>query len=219
MMAEKNLSQNVKDFQKWRTELYLALTSRREAVIELIDALSSNLQASSVVELSLNPLFQRNYNSLYKAIQEFLPERTSEKYERLTKDLLSTVCQTVPQAKSRHFHLFGIDTTPAPRPFSHTLEDKTYIYYPNAIKGNKPINIGHSYSVVAALPEKNETGNVPWAVPISGERIPSDSKAIEMGNQQLKYIFKDGTFEKDKLSVLVADSGTLTMYFLSKVQY
>ncbi len=53
--------------------------------MELIDSLSSNLQASSVVELSLNPLFQRNYNSLYKGIQEFLPEQTDENYEELSR--------------------------------------------------------------------------------------------------------------------------------------
>ncbi len=205
MMTEKNRSQNIKDFQKWRTQLYNTLSSRREAVIQLIDALSSNLQANSVVELSLNPLFERNYNSLYRAIQEFLPDVTSEKYKKINQDLLRTVSQTIPQPHGRHFNLFGIDTTPAPRPFSHTLEDKTYIYYPNPIKGNKPINIGHSYSVVAALPEKNES-QIPWAVPISGERIPSGTKAIALGNQQLKYIFENTNFQQNKLSVLVADS-------------
>ncbi len=215
-MSDKNYSQNTKKFQKWRNQLYNALNSRRESVIELIDALSSNLQALSVVELSLNPLFQRNYNSLYKAIQEFLPEKNSEKYASINKDLLKTVSQTIPQPRKRNFNLFGIDTTPAPRPYSHTLKDRSYIYYPNPIKGNKPINIGHSYSVVAALPEKNESSNVPWAVPISGERLPSKAKAIELGNLQLKYIFKEGNFAKNKLSVLVADSGYSQREFIGE---
>ena len=137
-MANKTESQNVKQFLSWRNQLDNSLGNRRDPVMELIDALSSNIQAKSVVELSLNPLFQRNYNSLYKGIQEFLPERTSENYEQLTKDLLTTVFQTIPPPKSRHFHLLGIDATPASRPFSHTLKDKTYIYRPNPIKGNKP---------------------------------------------------------------------------------
>ncbi len=114
-MSDKNSSQNIQNFQKWRNQLYNALNSRRESVRELIDALSSNLQALSVVELSLNPLFQRNYNSLYKAIQEFLPENTSEKYASINKDLLKTVSQTIPEPNKRNFNLFGIDTTPAPR--------------------------------------------------------------------------------------------------------
>ena len=215
-MAEPNLSQNVNDFQKWRNQLYNSISSRRETVMELIDALSSNLQARSVVELSLNPLFQRNSNSLYKGIQEFLPSQTDDNYLELTKQLLTSISQTVLRPKTRHFNLFGIDATPGTRPFSHTLQDQTYLYYPNAIKGNKPINIGHSYSVVAALPEKNPTGNSSWAIPISGERIPSEAKAIDIGNQQLKYIFKEGDFDKDKLSVLVADSGYSQREFIGE---
>ncbi len=177
-MSQKNTCQDIKEFQVWRNKLYNSFGSRRETIIQLIDSVSSNQQADSVVELSLNPLFQRNYNSLYKGIQEFLPEKTDDHYEELTKNLLTTVSQTITPPKSRHFNLFGIDATPAPRPYYNTLEDKTYIYHPNPIKGNKPISIGHSYSVLAALPERNETGNVPWAVPILGDRIPSESKAI-----------------------------------------
>ena len=136
-MTNPNSPNQVKDFQKWRIQLYNSFKYRRETVMELIDALSSNQQADSVVELSLNPLFQRNYNSLYKGIQEFLPEETDDNYEELTKNLLTTVSQTIPPPKSRHFNLFGLDATPACRPYSNTLEDKTYIYHPNPIKGNK----------------------------------------------------------------------------------
>lgn len=38
--------------------------------MDLLDALSSNERASSVVELSLNPAFKRSYTALYKAIDE-----------------------------------------------------------------------------------------------------------------------------------------------------
>ena len=101
-----------------REQLTGSLSRRREALIDLIDALSSNQHATSVAELSLNPLFQ-------------------------------------------------IDATPYPRPYSATLPDKTFIHYPNPIKGNKPISIGHTYSVVCALPERTETGNVPWSIFLS----------------------------------------------------
>ncbi len=106
---------------------------------------------------------------------------------------------------ARHFNLFGIDTTPYPRPFAQTLADKTFIHYPNPIKGNKPINIGHCYSVVCALPDPIETDNVPWAVPLSGERVPSKKKGVSLGNQQVEKIVKSSS-SSDKLAVLVADS-------------
>ncbi len=151
---------DVKKFLKWRVQLDNALDSRRETIIELIDALSSNQQAASVVELSLNPLFRRDYNSLYKGIQEFLPAQTDDKYETQVNCLLDAICLTIPTPTSRSFNLLGIDTTPYPRPYSATLADKTFIHYPNPIKGNKPISIGHTYSVVSALPDRSETGNV-----------------------------------------------------------
>jgi hypothetical protein len=103
---------DVQRFQEWREQLYNSLGFRRETLLELLDSLSSNQQASTVVELSLNPLFRRDYNSLYKGIQEFFPQPTSEKYEAQVNRLLEAVSLTIPTSKSRHFNLLGIDTTP-----------------------------------------------------------------------------------------------------------
>ncbi|MDJ0577679.1 MAG: transposase [Xenococcaceae cyanobacterium MO_234.B1] len=205
-MKNQEICLMVKKFLSWRENLYKGLNARRETVIELLDALSSNQQAASVVELSLNPLFRRDYNSLYKGIQEFLPPQTDDKYSEQINSLLDAVSFTIPTSKSRPFNLLGIDTTPYPRPYSATLADKTFIHYPNPIKGNKPISIGHTYSVVSALPDRSETGNVPWTIPLSGERVQAEEKAANVGNKQLKKIFKSSSFSDNQLSVLVADS-------------
>jgi len=206
-MTKQKLATNVQDFLQWRNHLYQALGSRRCSVMELLDSLSSNLQASSVAELSLNPLFRRDYNSLYKGIQDFLPIPSHPDYQKAIDDLFSVISATVPDPVQRHFYLFGVDVTPCPRPYSATLSDKSYIYQPNAIKGNKPVNIGHSYSVVAALPEPNEAGNLPWAIPLSGQRVPADKKDIDVAQTQLTTIYHHESAPwKDQLSVLVADS-------------
>ncbi len=206
-MTSQEFCSYVPEFLKWRRLLYSALGSRRSSIIELLDSNASNLQASSVAELSLNPLFRRNYNSLYKGIQEFLPTQTNPNYQKAVDDLFSVISATVPTPTSRQFYLFGVDVTPCPRPYSATLADKTYIYQPNAIKGNKPINIGHAYSVVAALPERGETGNAPWSIPLSGQRVPSGEKDISVAQTQMKTILNHSSVPwKGKLSVLVADS-------------
>lgn len=206
-MKSQEICPYVPEFLNWRRQLYNALGSRRDPVMELLDSLSSNLQASTVAELSLNPLFRRNYNSLYKGIQSFLPNQKDEKYSQVVDELLAVVSSTIPAPVSKHFYLFGVDVTPCPRPYSPTLEDKTYIYQPNAIKGNKPINIGHSYSVIAALPERDKTGNLPWTIPLSGERVPSGEKDIFVAQKQVTKIFNNSSVPwQDKLSVLVADS-------------
>ncbi len=55
-------------------------------------------------------------------------------------------------------------------------------------------------------PDRCETGHVPWAIPLSGERIPAEEKFTDIGNKQLKKIFKTSLFCREQLSVLVADS-------------
>lgn len=59
----------------------------------------------------------------------------------------------------RPFNLFATDTTPHPRPDAKTLAERGYIYQLNTIIGNKPINIGHSYSLLSILPEKENDGH------------------------------------------------------------
>ncbi|MBE9048481.1 hypothetical protein IQ255_29565 [Pleurocapsales cyanobacterium LEGE 10410] len=75
-----------------------------------------------------------------------------------------------------------------PRPYAKTLEERSIIYQPNTItiKGNKPINIGHSYSVLTSLPETEETGDTSWAIPLTVERVKSDQTGKQVGSHSPK---------------------------------
>ena len=55
------------------------------------------------------------------------------------------------QPRKRGFRLFGLDTTPGLRAFAAKLAGRGVVYYPNPAPGNKPIGVGHSYSVLALL--------------------------------------------------------------------
>ena len=59
---------------------------------------------------------------------------------------------------------------------------------------------------MCALPDRMATGNVPWVVPLLGERVQAEEKAVNVGNKQLKKIFERSSFCREHLSVLVADS-------------
>jgi hypothetical protein len=69
-------------------------------LMDLVDALSSNTTARSVVELSLNPHFRRHYTALNKAVTV-----------NALKDqqLASLACQTIGVPIKRKFHLLGTD--------------------------------------------------------------------------------------------------------------
>ena len=58
--------------------------------------------------------------------------------------------------------------------FLKSILTSVYIakYVPNGI-GNKPITVGHSFSVVAALPEKTEKNSPPWVIPLLIRRVPT----------------------------------------------
>ncbi len=101
--------------------------------------------------------------------------------------------------------LFGVDTTPALRPYAKTLSDKGIVYTPNNTPGNKPIGVGHSYSVLAHLPENNEA--FPWLLPLDIKRVKSDEKGSTVGMAQMQGLLKQKEMPfYQSLCVLVSDS-------------
>ena len=63
------LEEIVPIFKNFRDSVYRFFSSRRDAAMELVDALSSNKTASSIVALSLSPLHRRNYCSITRVFQ------------------------------------------------------------------------------------------------------------------------------------------------------
>ncbi len=61
----------VTKFKKFRDQIFSCFTYRADATMELIDALSNNQDALSIVQLSLNPVFRRGYGSVNSAISNF----------------------------------------------------------------------------------------------------------------------------------------------------
>jgi hypothetical protein len=55
-------------FKNFRDSVYRFFPSRRDAAMELVDALSSNKTANSIVALSLSPLHRRNYCSITRVL-------------------------------------------------------------------------------------------------------------------------------------------------------
>ena len=157
-MPQNDYNELIEKFQQFRQKLYQSFKHRRDSLMDLLDALASNLSARSIAELSLNPLFRRDYSALYKALEQFFSpsslEKAVEEQQLQQLSLLEVITTVIPEPSQRDFYLFGLDVTPVPRPYAKTLEDRSYIYQPNTIKGNKPINVGHPYSILSLLPEK-----------------------------------------------------------------
>ncbi len=222
-MSQNNYNQSKQEFEQFRDKLYQSLNYRRDTVMDLVDAIAANTTARSPVELSLSPLFRREYSALYKGIQEMnrTTQTDSTEAETSPKSLIAARIQAIgeliPTPKQKQFYLWAIDVTPLPRPYAKTLEERTIIYQPNTIKGNKPINIGHSYSVLTSLPEREETGGMSWAIPLTVERVKSDQTGKQVGSQQLKQILTQSNLPwSNHLSVVVVDSDYSAKTFLAE---
>ena len=56
--------------------------------MNLLDAIAGDTDADSITELSLSPLFQRSYNSIYKAIKELFNTNEEDKNDDETEEIL-----------------------------------------------------------------------------------------------------------------------------------
>ena len=170
------------ELKQFRQQVYQNFNKRADVLMDLVDALSSNTNAHTVVELSLNPNFRRDYSSMYKAIASCQIE---------TSRLAKLAGAHLPQPQKQPFWLFGVDVTPQERAYARTLEDREFVYQANPIKGKKPIVIGHKYSEVACLPEKGEGRTSPWVVPLANRRVKSDEDKEMVGAEQIAALLCD----------------------------
>lgn len=207
-----DIQENISQLEQFRQELYLAFDFRRDALMDLIDALSSTPNARSVVELSLSPLFRREYSSLLDAIaysfRPSKPEKADEERQEWEHKWVRLIAPYLPGPQRQKFWLFGTDVVPIPRPFARTLADRTFVYQPNTVvKGNKPVTIGHQYSFLVFFPEKTDENDPPWVLPLLVHRVRSDEKATSVGAEQIKTLMEDETLPfYGSLCVHVADS-------------
>ncbi len=165
---------------QFRNQLYekLRLYNWADCGMDLIDALASAQGVRSVVELSLQPAFRNRHPSgLFKAIR-FFPLSGQE--------MMALFAPYLPLPQQRPFRLLAVDTLPHPRPFAECLEDRGYIYAPNPTPGQKPIAIGHTCSLLAFLPEReDELLDPPWAVFLDAQRVATSQNAAQVGQRQI----------------------------------
>lgn len=218
-----DIQENITQLKQFRLELHSSFEHRADALMDLVDALSSTPNARSVVELSLSALFRREYSGVHDAIAHlFQPSEAEEGDEERwawEQERSRLIVPYLPEPERRQFWLFGTDVVPIPRPFARTLADRTYVYQPNAVvKGNKPVTIGHQYSVQVFFPEKVNANDPPWVVPTMVHRVRSEEKATTVGAEQIRALMEDETLPLyEELCVHVADSAYSTVPFLRQV--
>jgi hypothetical protein len=183
----------------FRNALYELFPKRRDAVFELIDSISSHAHLSkSVVELSESDAFTREYTSITDAISDGLCDVDFKKIEKLIFDHCT-------EGHNGQYHLFGTDVTAHPRLHAVKLKGRSIVHAPNSTPGQKPIVLGHQYSLTSWLPKNQDDKSKHWILPITNDRVPAGDKPNEFGMSQVTNMIENLELT-DELVVCVSDS-------------
>ncbi len=155
---------------EFRQALYdHALTKRRDAQFELLDALTSSEPVCSFPDLSRAPVFRRTWSNLYAALED---GRINSAW------LHAALVQHLPAAGA----VVALDGSAWPRPQAPTLPDRQYVYSPTPAVDGGSIVIGFPYSLLSWVPEPHTS----WALPLSVERVTSQEDALSVGIRQIQ---------------------------------
>lgn len=174
-MSDKHDSSTQEHFNKlkqFRQAAYPLLGNAKDALFELGDAVLQMRTIQSFAELSCAPVFRRQWPSVYEALQDGRPDR---------QGLMGLYLQQL--ATSDAPLVLAGDHTAWEHLWADSLAGRSYQHQPSAIPGRKPITIGHGYSTLAVIPEREGS----WALPVRHERI-QNQKPIESGAQQLALV-------------------------------
>ena len=119
---------------EFRHTLYTTCFTRaRDALFDLADALLTDTQARSFVELSQAASFQRAWPSLYEALEDGRIERAA--LQRLFSHQL-------PARMVGTRLVLGLDVSSILRPDAHTSPDRTLVHRSNLPKDATPVGPG-----------------------------------------------------------------------------
>lgn len=200
--------------RQFRQSIYESFPYRRDSLLDLLDAFSSNDRARSTVELSLNPCFRRQYSALYKGIaaaylESDYPVCSLEAYQQG-----AVLLNTLPSPTQLPYPVFGLDETPNERVYARCLSDRQNIHRSTPVAAQRPVSEGHNYSVLAAFPEAATDDWSRWALPLNVERVSSLSNAIEVAHNQIAQLLSYPQSATWPVKVLTVDSRYPTPAFL-----
>ena len=99
---------SIEQWMAFRDSLSSLFTKRTQAIMNIIDSLCSNYQgANTAVQLSENSLFNYNYNSLYKGINQSFPTKTEEIKQQIKRQQ-QLIVSTLNIEDKLPFHLLAV---------------------------------------------------------------------------------------------------------------
>lgn len=167
---------NFNRLKQIRQQVYASFERGADALFNLADALLSESQAQSLPELSLSPFFERQWPSVYEALED----------GRINVEQLRTLwVQVLLEERAETEPIWiGVDTSNLTRANAVTSADRTIIHLPNLPLVEKPISVGWTFSTVVVLPEQASS----WTPILEQARVSSEQTAIGVAIAQLQAL-------------------------------
>ena len=166
------------------------LTGVRDAQFELIDAMLVSGHLDCFAELSLSPVFRRQWSSAYNAL-----EAGGQAVQRLSQSFIQ-------QVSGQGVQVFPLDTTVWAHPQARTLAGLVYAKSPTKALKHHSIVQGHQYSLLTWTPEPGRS----WSLTLSNQRLKPEQSALEVGVSQVKELCQARVERQSQdLDVIVGD--------------
>ena len=166
---------NLNTLNEFRHAVYGCFKQAGDALFNTVDALSSETAAHSFPELSLSPLFQRRWPSLYEAFEDGQID---------AEQLRQIFVQFAPLPDPGEYVFLGVDTSNLYRREAETAVDRTLVPLPNVPEGTHVVCPAWVISSVVLLP--TEAGQGTFV--LDSQRVASSGLATQVGAEQLRAV-------------------------------
>jgi hypothetical protein len=166
---------------EFRHDFYRCFQRSGDTLFNLCDALLTDTQAHSAIELTLSPCFERQWPSFYEALQ------TGKLDQARFEQTLVRYCPPPPPGQRL---VVAVDASNIERPFSETSPDRGWCYLHNLPDCSKPVIPGWQFSCVVVVPAQASS----HTYIVSNRRIPTAQSAAQVAVEQLaalKPYFKE----------------------------
>jgi DDE superfamily endonuclease len=157
-----------------RHQLWQCFSRSADALFELADALTGEVAAGSLPELSKASSFRRKWSSVYEALED----------GRIDTPRWSSIWTQALLTSHEGPVWLSVDATSIARPEAETSPDRGMIYVCNLPHASKPVSVGWQFSTVMLLPEKRSR----WGAILSQRPIQSQQTAVAVAIAQLEQL-------------------------------
>ena len=126
---------NLNTMRQIRQQIWQCFSRSADALFELADALTGEVTARSLPELSLSASFRRKWSSVYEALED----------GRIDTQHWSSIWTQTLLANHEGPVWLSVDSTSIARPEAETSPDRGMIYVPNLLtRRNRSVSAGSS---------------------------------------------------------------------------